>query len=157
MPIVGKVSQIMGAVVDVVFEDGQLPEIMNALEIDRGEDGTLVLETAQHLGDSAVRTVAMDSTDGLVRGHKVVDQGEPISMPVGPETLGRLFDVIGNTIDGKGEVKTAKRNPIHRPAPRHEDLTTSTEILVTGIKVVDLMEPYTKGGKNRIVRRRRCR
>ena len=147
MPIIGKVSQIMGAVVDVVFEDGQLPEIMNALEIDRGEEGTLILETAQHLGDSVVRTVAMDSTDGLVRGQKVTDQGEPISMPVGPETLGRLFDVIGNSIDGKGEVKTAKRNPIHRPAPKHEDLSTSTEILVTGIKVVDLMEPYTKGGK----------
>ena len=147
MPVIGKVSQIMGAVVDVVFEDGQLPEIMNALEIDRGEEGTLILETAQHLGDSVVRTVAMDSTDGLVRGHKVTDQGEPISMPVGPETLGRLFDVIGNSIDGKGEVKTAKRNPIHRPAPKHEDLSTSTEILVTGIKVVDLMEPYTKGGK----------
>tara|TARA_B100001765_G_scaffold174577_1_gene117416 strand:+ start:95 stop:1492 length:1398 start_codon:yes stop_codon:yes gene_type:complete len=147
MPIIGKVSQIMGAVVDVVFEDGQLPEIMNALEIDRGDEGTLILETAQHLGDSVVRTVAMDSTDGLVRGQKVTDQGEPISMPVGPETLGRLFDVIGNSIDGKGEVKTAKRNPIHRPAPKHEDLSTSTEILVTGIKVVDLMEPYTKGGK----------
>ena len=147
MPIIGKVSQIMGAVVDVVFEDGQLPEIMNALEIDRSDEGTLILETAQHLGDSVVRTVAMDSTDGLVRGQKVTDQGEPISMPVGPETLGRLFDVIGNSIDGKGEVKTAKRNPIHRPAPKHEDLSTSTEILVTGIKVVDLMEPYTKGGK----------
>ena len=147
MPIVGKVSQIMGAVVDVVFEDDQLPEIMNALEIDHGEEGILVLETAQHLGDSTVRTVAMDSTDGLVRGKKVSDTGEPISMPVGPETLGRLFDVIGNTIDGKKEVKTAKRNPIHRPAPKHEDLATSTEMLVTGIKVVDLMEPYTKGGK----------
>ena len=104
MPIIGKISQIMGAVVDVVFEDGQLPEIMNALEIDRGEEGTLILETAQHLGDSVVRTVAMDSTDGLIRGQKVTDQGEPISMPVGPETLGRLFDVIGNSIDGKGEV-----------------------------------------------------
>ena len=147
MPIVGKVSQIMGAVVDVVFEDGQLPEIMNALEIHHGEGGKLVLETAQHLGDSTVRTVAMDSTDGLVRGKKVSDTGEPISMPVGPETLGRLFDVIGNTIDGKKEIKTAKRNPIHRPAPKHEDLATSTEMLVTGIKVVDLMEPYTKGGK----------
>ena len=147
MPIVGKVSQIMGAVVDVVFEDGQLPEIMNALEIDHGEEGKLVLETALHLGDSTVRTVAMDSTDGLVRGKKVSDTGEPISMPVGPETLGRLFDVIGNTIDGKKEIKTAKRNPIHRPAPKHEDLATSTEMLVTGIKVVDLMEPYTKGGK----------
>ena len=147
MPIVGKVSQIMGAVVDVVFEDNQLPEIMNALEIDHGEEGKLVLETAQHLGDSTVRTVAMDSTDGLVRGKKVSDTGEPISMPVGPETLGRLFDVIGNTIDGKKEIKTAKRNPIHRPAPKHEDLATSAEMLVTGIKVVDLMEPYTKGGK----------
>ena len=120
---------------------------MNALEIDHGEEGKLVLETAQHLGDSTVRTVAMDSTDGLVRGKKVSDTGEPISMPVGPETLGRLFDVIGNTIDGKKEIKTAKRNPIHRPAPKHEDLATSTEMLVTGIKVVDLMEPYTKGGK----------
>ena len=147
MPIVGKVSQIMGAVVDVVFEDDQLPEIMNALEIDHGEEGKLVFETAQHLGASTVRTVAMDSTDGLVRGKKVSDTGEPISMPVGPETLGRLFDVIGNTIDGKKEIKTAKRNPIHRPAPKHEDLATSTEMLVTGIKVVDLMEPYTKGGK----------
>ncbi len=147
MPVDGKVSQIMGAVVDVLFEDGHLPEIMNALKVDRGEDGALVLETAQHLGDGVVRTIAMDSTDGLVRGHKVVDLGEPISMPVGPETLGRLFDVIGNTIDGKGEVKTAKRNPIHRPAPKFEDLATSTEMLATGIKVVDLMEPYTKGGK----------
>jgi len=147
MPIVGKISQIMGAVVDVVFEDGQLPKILNALEVDRGEDGTLVLESALHLGDGVVRTIAMDSTDGLVRGEKVVDKGEPISMPVGPETLGRLFDVIGYTIDGMEEVKTAKRNPIHRPAPKHEDLTTSTEMLVTGIKVVDLMEPYTRGGK----------
>ena len=147
MPVVGKVSQIMGAVVDVVFEDGQLPEILNALEIDRGADGILVLETAQHLGESVVRTIAMDSTDGLVRGQKVTDKGEPISMPVGPETLGRLFDVIGNTIDGKKEVKTAKRNPIHRPAPKFEELSTSTEMLATGIKVVDLMEPYTKGGK----------
>ena len=126
MPVVGKVSQIMGAVVDVVFEDGQLPEILNALEIDRGADGILVLETAQHLGESVVRTIAMDSTDGLVRGQKVADKGEPISMPVGPETLGRLFDVIGNTIDGKEEIKTAKRNPIHRPAPKFEELTTST-------------------------------
>ncbi len=147
MPIVGKVSQIMGAVVDVVFEDGQLPKILNALKIDRGENGTLILEIAQHLGEDVVRTIAMDSTDGLVRGQKVIDTGETISMPVGPETLGRLFDVIGNTIDGKGEVKTAKRNPIHRPAPKLEDLATSTEMLVTGLKVVDLMEPYTKGGK----------
>jgi F-type H+-transporting ATPase subunit beta len=120
---------------------------MNALEIDRGENGTLVLETAQHLGDGVVRTVAMDSTDGLKRGQKVLDTGEPISVPVGPETLGRLLDVNGNPIDGKGEITTKEKYPIHRPAPKHEDLSTSTEILVTGIKVVDLMEPYTKGGK----------
>ena len=143
----GKISQIMGAVVDVVFKDGKLPEIMNALEVDRGDEGTLVLEVAQHLGDSMVRTVAMDSTDGLTRGVPVMDTGIPISVPVGPETLGRIFDVLGNAIDGKGEISTEKRNPIHRLAPKHEDLATSTEMLVTGIKVVDLMEPYTKGGK----------
>ena len=145
--ITGKISQIMGAVVDVVFEDGRLPEILNALEVDRGKEGPLVLEVAQHLGDSMVRTVAMDSTDGLTRGISVVDSGIPISVPVGPETLGRLFDVLGNTIDGKEDFDVKKRNPIHRSAPKHEDLTTSTEMLVTGIKVVDLMEPYTKGGK----------
>ena len=143
----GKISQVMGAVVDVVFEQGQLPDIYNALTVERGDDNTLVLEVAQHLGDAAVRTVAMDSTDGLVRGTEVKDSGSPISVPVGPETLGRLFDVLGNTIDNKGDVKTDKVNPIHRTAPKHEDITTSTEILVTGIKVVDLMEPYTKGGK----------
>tara|TARA_B100000700_G_scaffold38699_1_gene38643 strand:- start:460 stop:1965 length:1506 start_codon:yes stop_codon:yes gene_type:complete len=143
----GKISQIMGAVVDVAFEDGHLPNIMNALSVDRGDEGILVLEVAQHLGDNMVRTVAMDSTDGLTRGVEVVDSGSPITVPVGQETLGRLFDVLGNVIDGKGDVKTDKKNPIHRPAPKHEELTTSTEILVTGIKVVDLMEPYTKGGK----------
>ena len=143
----GKVSQIMGAVVDVAFEDGQLPQIMNALEIERDGYSKLVLEVAQHLGDSVVRTVAMDTTDGLVRGTKVIDSGTPIMVPVGPETLGRLFDVLGNTIDQKGDVKTKKRLPIHRSAPKHEDLTTSKEVLVTGIKVVDLMEPYTRGGK----------
>ena len=143
----GKTSQIMGAVVDVAFEDGHLPEIMNALNVDRGDEGTLVLEVAQHLGDNMVRTVAMDSTDGLTRGVEVLDTGTPISVPVGQETLGRLFDVLGNTIDGKGDVGTDKKYPIHRSAPKHEDLSTSTEILITGIKVVDLMEPYTKGGK----------
>mgnify|MGYP001499427138 FL=1 len=143
----GKISQIMGAVVDVAFEDGHLPNIMNALSVDRGDEGILVLEVAQHLGDNMVRTVAMDSTDGLTRGVEVVDSGSPITVPVGQETLGRLFDVLGNVIDGKGDLKTEKKNPIHRPAPKHEELTTSTEILVTGIKVVDLMEPYTKGGK----------
>ena len=143
----GKISQVMGAVVDVVFEQGHLPDIYNALTVERGDDNTLVLEVAQHLGDSSVRTLAMDSTDGLVRGTEVKDSGSPISVPVGPETLGRLFDVLGNTIDNKGDVKTDKVNPIHRTAPKHEDLTTSTEILVTGIKVVDLIEPYTKCGK----------
>ena len=147
MEAIGKISQIMGAVVDVTFEDGDLPEIMNALNVNRGDEGILVLEVAQHLGDSVVRTVAMDSTDGLVRGVKAEDTGKPISMPVGPETLGRLFDVTGNVIDGKGDVSAKKEYPIHRPAPKHEDLTTSTDILITGIKVVDMMEPYTKGGK----------
>jgi len=143
----GKISQVMGAVVDVVFEDGHLPDIYNALNVDRGENGTLVLEVAQHLGEGVVRTVAMDSTDGLVRGHATEDTGLPISVPVGQNTLGRLFDVLGNTIDQKGECVTKKKYPIHRSAPNHEDLSTSTEPLVTGIKVVDLMEPYTKGGK----------
>ena len=147
MPEFGKVSQVMGAVVDVTFEDGQLPQIMNALEINREDSSKLVLEVALHLGESVVRTIAMDTTDGLVRGTKVMDTGSPISVPVGPETLGRLFDVLGNTIDQKGDVTTNKRAPIHRAAPKHEDLATSQEILVTGIKVVDLMEPYTKGGK----------
>jgi F-type H+-transporting ATPase subunit beta len=119
---------------------------MNALEV-KDWDSRLVLEVAQHLGDSSVRTVAMDSTDGLTRGSDVIDTGAPISVPVGPETLGRLFDVLGQTIDNKGVVKTKKTYPIHRPAPKHENLSTSTDVLVTGIKVVDLMEPYTKGGK----------
>ncbi len=146
MSALGKISQVMGAVVDVEFKDGNLPQILNALEV-KEWDTRLVLEVAQHLGDSSVRTVAMDSTDGLTRGLEVTDTGTPITVPVGPETLGRLFDVLGQTIDGKGTVKTKINYPIHRPAPKHEELTTSTDVLVTGIKVVDLMEPYTKGGK----------
>ncbi|MFC1527619.1 F0F1 ATP synthase subunit beta [Candidatus Neomarinimicrobiota bacterium] len=146
MSAVGKISQVMGAVVDVEFKDGNLPEILNALEV-KEWDTRLVLEVAQHLGDSSVRTVAMDSTDGLTRGMEVLDTGAPITIPVGPETLGRLFDVLGQPIDGKGVVKTKLNYPIHRPAPKLEELTTSTDVLVTGIKVVDLMEPYTKGGK----------
>ena len=129
MPIVGKVSQIMGAVVDVVFEDGQLPEIMNALELDRGDDGLLVLETALHLGDGVVRTVAMDSTDGLVRGHQVIDKGEPISMPVGPETLGRLFDVIGNN----------QLKPVYRPHYWPKIIEIDTNWLSTYYICINLM------------------
>jgi len=147
MSDMGKVTQVMGAVVDVSFEDGKLPSIMNALEVARDNNEKLVLEVAQHLGEGTVRTIAMDSTDGLVRGTSVKDSGIPISVPVGEETLGRLFDVLGNTIDNAGECKTSKRSPIHRSAPKHEDLSTSKEVLVTGIKVVDMMEPYTKGGK----------
>ena len=143
----GNISQIMGAVVDVEFAGGDLPKIMNALELEKSDGTKIVLEVAQHLGDSVVRTVAMDSTDGLVRGHKVKDTGIPISVPVGEATLGRLFDVLGNTIDGKEKLTNTRTLPIHRSAPKHEDLTTEAEILVTGIKVVDLMEPYTKGGK----------
>jgi F-type H+-transporting ATPase subunit beta len=146
MSAIGKISQVMGAVVDVKFKDGNLPQILNALEV-KEWDTRLVLEVAQHLGDSSVRTVAMDSTDGLKRGLEVTDTGAPITVPVGPETLGRLFDVLGQPIDGKGTVKTKKKYPIHRPAPKHEELSTSTDVLATGIKVVDLMEPYTKGGK----------
>jgi F-type H+-transporting ATPase subunit beta len=120
---------------------------LNALEINRNGEGKLVLEVAQHLGDSIVRTIAMDTTDGVTRGQKVTDTGNPIMVPVGPETLGRLFDVLGNTIDEKGKFSSKSKLPIHRAAPLHKDLTTSREVLVTGIKVVDLMEPYTRGGK----------
>jgi len=145
----GNISQIMGAVVDVTFPDGQLPEIYNALEVGRGgNEENLTLEVAQHIGESVVRTIAMDSTDGLKRGQEVLDKGNPISVPVGDQTLGRMFDVLGNPIDEKGAVPNASLIlPIHRQAPPFDELTTSSEILVTGIKVIDLMEPYTKGGK----------
>tara|TARA_B100001167_G_scaffold190765_1_gene158381 strand:- start:642 stop:2039 length:1398 start_codon:yes stop_codon:yes gene_type:complete len=143
----GKISQIKSVVIDVSFEDGHLPEIMNALELTRDDGNKLVLEVAQHLGDSTVRTVAMDSTDGLKRGHKVMDTGKPISVPVGENILGRMFDVLGEPIDNMPAPEVEKHLPIHRAAPRQEDLTTSAEMLVTGLKVVDLMEPYTRGGK----------
>ena len=142
---VGKVTQITGAVVDVRFE-GDLPNILNALELDN--DGTpLILEVAQHLGESTVRTIAMDTTDGLVRGQEVTDLGEPISVPVGSEVLGRILNVIGAPVDERGPVKTKMKYPIHRPPPEFVDQSTETEILVTGIKVVDLLAPYAKGGK----------
>ena len=121
----GNISQIMGAVVDVTFSDGQLPEIYNALEVDRGaNEGKLTLEVAQHIGESIVRTIAMDSTDGLKRGQEVIDKGNPISVPVGDQTLGRMFDVLGNPIDEKDGVDTSSTLPIHRQAPPFEELTT---------------------------------
>ena len=141
----GKITQIIGAVVDVKF-DGELPEILSALECKNG-DNRLVLEVAQHLGESSVRTIAMDATEGLKRGDEVTATGAPIQVPVGPETLGRIINVIGEPIDEKGEVKTKEKWPIHRAAPEFSDQSTETEILVTGIKVVDLLAPYAKGGK----------
>ncbi len=143
--IVGRVTQVLGAVVDVQFE-GDLPFIQNALHTKIG-DRLLVLEVAQELGERTVRCVAMDSTDGMVRSQEVVDTGGPITVPVGPETLGRILNVIGEPVDERGPVVTAKRYPIHRDAPPFEDQSTSAEILVTGIKVVDLLAPYLKGGK----------
>ncbi len=142
---VGRITQVIGAVVDVQFE-GELPDILNALHTEN--DGQkLVLEVAQHLGEHTVRTIAMDATEGLVRGQEVVDTGAPISVPVGPETLGRIINVIGDPIDERGPVKTKMTAPIHAEAPAFEDQSTETEILVTGIKVVDLLAPYAKGGK----------
>jgi F-type H+/Na+-transporting ATPase subunit beta len=141
----GKVSQIIGAVVDVEFTNN-LPEILNALTVN--VDGRkVVLETAQHLGEKTVRTIAMDSTDGMSRGMEVIDTGIPITVPVGPETLGRIINVVGEPIDERGPVTTKKSSPIHREAPSFAEQATESEILVTGIKVVDLLAPYLKGGK----------
>src|SRR6185312_1058514 len=142
---VGKITQVIGAVVDVQFE-GHLPAILNALETTNGGN-RLVLEVAQHLGESTVRTVAMDTSEGLVRGQEVSDTGAPISVPVGDETLGRIINVIGEPVDDAGPVKTAQRRAIHAEAPSYTDQSTEAEILVTGIKVVDLLAPYAKGGK----------
>jgi F-type H+-transporting ATPase subunit beta len=143
----GIITQVIGPVVDVDFSQGDLPSILTALKV-RREDGTdLVLEVQQHLGEERVRTISMDSTEGLVRGMKVVNTGEPISTPVGSEVLGRLLNVVGEPIDGKGEVKAAKRYPIHKTPPSFDKLSTKAEILETGIKVIDLIEPYSKGGK----------
>ncbi|NCF48220.1 MAG: F0F1 ATP synthase subunit beta [Bacteroidetes bacterium] len=142
---IGKISQVIGAVVDVVFE-GPLPAIQNALEVDNNGQ-RLVLEVAQHLGESSVRTIAMDATEGLVRGAVATDTGAPITVPVGPETLGRILNVIGEPVDEGEPVKAKKHYPIHRPAPAYVDQSTEAEILVTGIKVVDLLAPYAKGGK----------
>jgi len=150
----GKVVQVIGPVVDVEFPQGELPKIYNAIRVEASEDTKsgrpeirLTLEVAQHLGENRVRSVAMSSTDGLVRGMEVVDTGAPISMPVGRETLGRLINVLGEPVDGKGQVPAKQTRPIHRSAPTLEEQETKTEVLETGIKVVDLLQPYSKGGK----------
>ncbi|NWG28829.1 MAG: F0F1 ATP synthase subunit beta [Ignavibacteriaceae bacterium] len=147
----GKIVQIIGPVVDIEFEGGNLPKIYNAVRIPRttfeGKQEDLILEVQQHLGEDRIRTVAMDSTDGLVRGMDAFDTGKPISVPVGPETLGRLINVTGKPIDGLGEIKTDKSYPIHRSTPLFKNLSTKKEMFETGIKVIDLIEPYTKGGK----------
>ncbi len=147
----GKIVQIIGVVLDIDFSEGKLPEIYTALEIPRkntdGKEDILVAEVQQHLGEDRVRAVAMDTTDGLVRGMEVIDTGSPIMVPVGPEVLGRLINVTGHTIDGLTSLDSCKKYPIHRQPPKLEELSTQKEILETGIKVVDLLEPYTKGGK----------
>lgn len=147
----GFIKQVIGPVIDIEFENGHLPKILNAVRIPRvtteGREENLIAEVQQHLGEDRVRAVAMDSTDGLVRGMDAFDTLEPISVPVGPETLGRLLNVVGQGIDGLGEVRTKKRYPIHRPSPQFKNLSTKTEMFETGIKVIDLIEPYSKGGK----------
>ena len=142
---VGKISQVIGAVVDVEF-DGAIPDILNALEVDNNGQ-RLVLEVAQHLGENTVRTIAMDATEGLVRGAEATDTGAPITVPVGPETLGRIINVIGDVVDEGKAIKAKVNYPIHRAAPEYVDQSTESEILVTGIKVIDLLAPYAKGGK----------
>ena len=144
---IGRIAQVMGAVVDVKFEDEKdLPSILSALETKLG-DKTLVLEVAQQLGKSIVRCIAMDSTDGLMRGQEVTDTGAPISVPVGPKTLGRIMNVLGQPVDERGPIEGVKLSPIHRDPPPFVDQATSTQMLTTGIKVIDLLEPYARGGK----------
>ncbi len=141
----GKVTQVIGAVVDVQFDD-HLPEILNALETDN-HGNRLILEVAQHLGENTVRTIAMDSTEGLVRGQVVTDTDGPIMVPVGNATLGRIINVVGEPVDEGGPVDAEERRSIHQPAPEFAEQATESEVLVTGIKVVDLLAPYAKGGK----------
>ena len=142
----GVINQIIGPVIDIKFEEGELPELLNAIKIPRNDD-TIMAEVAQHIGDDVVRCVALSSTDGLTRGMTAMDTGAPITVPVGDEVLGRLFNVMGQTIDEKGPVNTTKTSPIHKPAPSFEDQNTKSEIYETGIKVIDLIAPYTRGGK----------
>ncbi len=143
----GKITQVISAVLDIKFPDGKLPDILNAITIDRGNGETLTAEVSQHLGDDTVRCIAMGSTDGLIRGMEAVDTGAPISVPVGENTLGRIFNVLGEAIDNKPAPENVEYMPIHRKAPAFEEQSTQTEILETGIKVVDLLCPYQKGGK----------
>jgi F-type H+/Na+-transporting ATPase subunit beta len=143
----GKISQIIGPVVDVDFPEGRLPSILDALTITRPDGTKLVLETQQHLGEERVRTVAMESTDGLVRGLSVTNTGRPIQVPVGPEVLSRMLNVVGDPIDGRGPVNTKKSYSIHRSAPKFDEISTKAEMFETGIKVIDLLEPYSRGGK----------
>ena len=151
--IIGHISQIVGPVVDIHFdlsalkEAAQLPRIHDALSISRPDGRTLIVEVQQHIGEDTVRTVAMDSTDGLKRGMEAVETGEPIAMPVGAQIRGRVMNVVGETIDGMDQLTREGALPIHREPPKFEDLTTSQEVLFTGIKVIDLLEPYLKGGK----------
>jgi len=147
MQNIGRIAQIIGPIIDVSFQSGQLPPIREALELNRPDGTRLVLEVAQHLGEDVARCVAMDSTDGLQRGHEVRDTGASIRVPVGKGTLGRLLNIIGEPIDELGPIEADELWPIHRPAPDLMDLDTQTEILTTGIKVIDLLEPYSKGGK----------
>ena len=142
----GTVIQVVGPVLDIRFADNELPELLSAIEIPHG-DNTIVAEVAQHIGDNVVRCIAMSSTDGLQRGVEALDTGAPISVPVGEDCLGRVFNLLGQPIDEAGDVATQERWPIHRPAPSYEDQQPATEILETGIKVIDLICPYAKGGK----------
>ena len=143
----GKISQVIGPVVDIRFNEGELPNLNNAVSIVM-QDRLLVVEVSQHVGDDVVRCISMGSTDGCVRGMEAIDTGAPISTPVGREVLGRVFNVLGETIDGLGEIdKSVRRMPIHRAAPSFDEQQTSAEMLETGIKVVDLLCPYIKGGK----------
>ena len=144
---IGKIVQVIGPVVDVMFENGELPELMNAIEIPLPEGGPLIVEVAQHIGDERVRCVAMGSTDGLVRDMDAIDTGAPISVPVGTKVLGRMFNVLGRPIDGLEDLKDIAKMPIHRNAPAFDEQQTSAEMLETGIKVIDLLCPYSKGGK----------
>jgi len=143
----GKISQIIGPVVDVDFAEGQLPSILDALTVTRQDGSKLVLETQQHLGEERVRAIAMEGTDGLVRGMKAANTGRPIQVPVGAEVLGRMLNVVGDPIDGKGPVPSKKTYSIHRTAPKFDELSTKAEMFETGIKVIDLLEPYSRGGK----------